>query len=62
MTDETHSLHEKPKHSDDQDHKLTEEQLLDESLEDSMDASDPPASTQPGGPGDYIPKDDPAKK
>lgn len=41
--------------SDDQDHVCTQEETLDESLEDSMDASDPPAVTQPGDHGDPVP-------
>ena len=45
--------HEKP--SDDQDRALTVEEKLEEGLEDSMDASDPPSVTQPGDNGDPVP-------
>lgn len=41
--------------SDDQDHPCSTEETLDESLEDSMDASDPPSITQPGDHGDPVP-------
>lgn len=41
--------------SDRQDHPLTKEEKLEEGLEDSMDASDPPSSTRPGDHGDPVP-------
>ena len=41
--------------SDDQDHALSTEEKLDEGIEDSMDASDPPSSTKPGSHGDPVP-------
>ena len=41
--------------SDDQDHVLSREEKLDEGIEDSMDASDPPSSTKPGSHGDPVP-------
>lgn len=41
--------------SDDQTQPLTNEECLDEGLRDSMDASDPPAATQPGDNGDPVP-------
>jgi hypothetical protein len=43
------------KPSDDQDRPLSQEENLEESLQDSMDASDPPAVTQPGDHGDPVP-------
>lgn len=43
------------KPSDDQDHPLSQEESLEEGLTDSMDASDPPAATQPGDHGDPVP-------
>ncbi|CAN5286475.1 hypothetical protein BH10PSE12_BH10PSE12_10490 [soil metagenome] len=43
------------KHSDAQDRPLSPEEKLEESLEDSMDASDPPSATQPGDHGDPVP-------
>ncbi|MGV3770055.1 MAG: hypothetical protein ACO1NM_08515 [Sphingobium phenoxybenzoativorans] len=43
------------KPSDDQDHPLSQEESLEEALDDSMDASDPPAATQPGDHGDPVP-------
>lgn len=41
--------------SDDQDHCLSQEEALEESLEDSMDGSDAPSITQPGDHGDPVP-------
>ena len=41
--------------SDDQDHALSADEKLDEGIEDSMDASDPPSSTKPGSHGDPVP-------
>jgi len=41
--------------SDAQDHVRDAEEKLDEELEDSMDASDPPSSTRPGDKGDPVP-------
>lgn len=41
--------------SDAQDHVLSEEEKLDEGLKDSMDASDPPATSKPGDHGDPVP-------
>ncbi len=46
---------EKAKASDDQDHALSQEETLEEALNDSMDASDPPAATQPGDHGNPVP-------
>jgi hypothetical protein len=43
------------KPSDDQDHPLSAEENLEESLADSMDASDPPTATQPGDHGEPVP-------
>ncbi|HEX7782879.1 MAG TPA: hypothetical protein VF509_08735 [Sphingobium sp.] len=43
------------KASDDQDHALSQEECLEEALDDSMDASDPPAATQPGDHGNPVP-------
>ncbi|PZU58868.1 MAG: hypothetical protein DI547_08830 [Sphingobium sp.] len=43
------------KPSDGQDHALTHEEKLEESLEDSMIASDPPAVTHPGDHGEPVP-------
>jgi hypothetical protein len=43
------------KPSDDQDHALSQEESLEEALSDSMDASDPPAATQPGDHGNPVP-------
>ena len=39
----------------DQDHALTDEEKLEAGLEDSMDASDPPAVTAPGDHGEPVP-------
>jgi hypothetical protein len=41
--------------SDDQDHVLSREEKLDEGIEDSMDASDPPSQTKPGSHGEPVP-------
>ncbi|MDI1295039.1 MAG: hypothetical protein PSY12_04020 [bacterium] len=41
--------------TDAQDHAVTREEKLDEGLKDSMDASDPPSTTQPGDHGDPVP-------
>jgi hypothetical protein len=41
--------------SDAQDRPITAEENLDEGLRDSMDASDPPAATQPGDHGEPVP-------
>ncbi len=41
--------------SDDQSHPLTQEQVLEEGLEDSMEGSDPLSITQPGDNGDPVP-------
>lgn len=41
--------------TDAQDHAVTREEKLDEGLKDSMDASDPPATTLPGDNGDPVP-------
>lgn len=41
--------------TDAQDHEIDREEKLDEGLKDSMDASDPPATTQPGDHGDPVP-------
>lgn len=41
--------------TDAQDHALSREEMLDEGLKDSMDASDPPAATKPGDHGDPVP-------
>lgn len=41
--------------TDDQDHVVDREEKLDEGLKDSMDASDPPSTTQPGDHGDPVP-------
>lgn len=41
--------------SDDQDHVCSDEEKLDESLEDSMDASDPPSPTHPDDHGEPAP-------
>lgn len=38
-----------------QDHALSDEEKLEAGLEDSMDASDPPAVTAPGDHGDPVP-------
>jgi hypothetical protein len=40
--------------TDAQDHAVTREEKLDEGLKDSMDASDPPATTKPGDHGDPV--------
>ncbi len=40
---------------DDQDRPLDQEEKLETGLEDSMDASDPPAVTAPGDHGDPVP-------
>lgn len=45
----------KARKSDDQDRVLTPDEKLDEGIEDSMDASDPPSSTKPGDNGDPAP-------
>lgn len=45
----------KARRSDDQDRVLTPDEKLDEGIEDSMDASDPPSSTKPGDKGDPAP-------
>lgn len=45
----------KARKSDDQDRVLTPDEKLDEGIEDSMDASDPPSSTKPGDKGDPAP-------
>lgn len=41
--------------SDDQDHVCSDDEKLDESLEDSMDASDPPSPTHPDDHGEPAP-------
>jgi hypothetical protein len=41
--------------SDAQDHVLDHDEKRDESLKDSMDASDPPSTTKPGDHGDPVP-------
>lgn len=41
--------------SDAQDHVLHHDDKRDESLEDSMDASDPPSTAKPGDNGDPVP-------
>lgn len=41
--------------SDDQDRVMNEDEKLDEELEDSMDASDPPSSTRPDDDGNPVP-------
>jgi hypothetical protein len=41
--------------SDAQDHAISQEENLEEGLRDSMDASDPPAATQPGDHGNPVP-------
>lgn len=41
--------------TDAQDHAVTREENLDEGLQDSMDASDPPSATKPGDHGDPVP-------
>ena len=41
--------------SDAQDHVLHPDEKRDESLKDSMDASDPPSTTKPGNHGDPVP-------
>lgn len=41
--------------TDAQDHAVSPEENLEEGLRDSMDASDPPAATQPGDHGDPVP-------
>ncbi|MBA4089418.1 MAG: hypothetical protein C0494_02325 [Sphingobium sp.] len=41
--------------SDAQDHVLDHDEKRDESLKDSMDASDPPSTTKPGDKGDPVP-------
>lgn len=41
--------------SDDQDQVMNEDEKLDEELEDSMDASDPPSSTRPDDDGNPVP-------
>jgi hypothetical protein len=41
--------------SDAQDHVLHDEEKRDESLKDSMDASDPPSNSKPGDRGDPVP-------
>lgn len=43
------------KPADAQDHPLSQEEKLEESLVDSMDGSDPPAATQPGDHGEPVP-------
>ncbi|WHO37827.1 hypothetical protein PMI04_014795 [Sphingobium sp. AP49] len=58
MTDiNTHSREEADdaRPTDAQDHAVDREEKLDEGLKDSMDASDPPATTQPGDHGDPVP-------
>ncbi|MEJ7927229.1 hypothetical protein WG908_10745 [Sphingobium sp. AN641] len=47
--------HEDDRPTDAQDRAVTQEEALDEGLRDSMDASDPPAATQPGDNGDPVP-------
>lgn len=44
-----------PKPADDQDHALSPEEKLEESLVDSMDGSDPSTATQPGDHGEPVP-------
>jgi hypothetical protein len=41
--------------TDRQDHEISREEKLEEGLKDSMDASDPPATTKPGDHGDPVP-------
>lgn len=41
--------------SDTQGHVLDRDEVLEEGLKDSMDASDPPAATRPGDHGDPVP-------
>ncbi|MEC3911663.1 hypothetical protein U5A82_14655 [Sphingobium sp. CR2-8] len=41
--------------SDTQDHVLHHDEKRDESLKDSMDASDPPSTSKPGDRGDPVP-------
>tara|TARA_R110000787_G_scaffold84386_5_gene180923 strand:- start:1588 stop:1812 length:225 start_codon:yes stop_codon:yes gene_type:complete len=45
----------KERDGDRQDHVLNADEKLDDELEDSMDASDPPSSTRPGDKGDPVP-------
>ena len=45
----------KERESDAQDHVLSREDKLEEELEDSMDASDPPSTTRPGDHGGPAP-------
>lgn len=49
--DEDHQARE----SDNQDHVPSRDERLEEQLEDSMDASDPPSTTKPGDHGDPVP-------
>lgn len=54
----THHDQDKPadeRESDAQDHVLSREEKLEEELEDSMDASDPPSTTRSGDHGDPAP-------
>ena len=51
----THEQAEATRSSDAQDHVRDAEEKLDEELEDSMDASDPPSSTRPGDKGEPVP-------
>lgn len=44
--------------TDAQDHAVTREEKLDEGLLDSMDASDPPATTKPGDHGEPVASSD----
>ncbi|WP_126516905.1 hypothetical protein [Sphingobium amiense] len=54
-TPDIHEETEAPRKSDAQDRPLTHEEKLEEELEDSMDASDPPSSTHPDDHGDPVP-------
>lgn len=51
----THEQAEAARSSDAQDHVRDAEEKLDEELEDSMDASDPPSSTHPSDKGEPVP-------